>query len=105
KDEKGPGREIPKGSGGSDPNVLTSIEYPHYQNWVDAIRANDRKILTCEIEEGHLSATLRHLANIAYQVGRALDFDGASEQVKNDKDACALLTREYRAPYVIPDKV
>ena len=28
--------------GGSDPNVLSSIESPHYQNFVDAIRADDR---------------------------------------------------------------
>jgi predicted dehydrogenase len=104
KDEKGPGREIPKESGGSDPNVLTSIEHPHYQNWVDAIRANDRKLLTCEIEEGHLSAALPHMANIAYQVGRVLEFDSQTEKFKGDKEADALLTREYRAPYVIPDK-
>src|SRR5713101_8281706 len=104
KDEKGPGREIPKETGGSDPNVLTSIEHPHYQNWVDAIRANDRKILTCEIEEGHLSASLPHMANIAYQVGHTLEFDGQAEKFKNDKEADALLTREYRAPFVVPDK-
>jgi predicted dehydrogenase len=104
KDEKGPGREIPKETGGSDPNVLTSIEHPHYQNFVDAIRANDRKILTCEIEEGHLSASLPHMANIAYQVGRTLEFDGQAEKFKNDREADALLTREYRAPYVVPDK-
>ena len=104
KDEKGPGREIPKEAGGSDPNVLTSIEHPHYQNFVDAVRANDRKLLTCDIEEGHLSAALPHLANIAYQTGRALEFDGQAERFKGDKEADALLTREYRAPYVVPDK-
>ena len=57
KDEKGPGGTAAGGQG-SDPNVLTSIEYPHYQNFVDAIRAGDRTKLTAEIEEGHLSASL-----------------------------------------------
>jgi len=71
---------------------------------VDAVRANDRKLLTCDIEEGHLSAALPHLANIAYQTGRALEFDGQAERFKGDKEADALLTREYRAPYVVPDK-
>ena len=62
KDDKGEGgdRRRPSG-GGSDPNVLTSIEFPHYQNFVDALRANDPKILTCDILEGHLSSTLPHL--------------------------------------------
>ena len=58
-----------RAGGGSDPNVLTSIEFPHYQNFVDALRANDPKILTCDILEGHLSSTLPHLANIAYLTG------------------------------------
>ena len=104
KDEKGPGGTAAAGTG-SDPNVPTSIEYPHYQNFVDAIRAADRSKLAAEIEEGHLSASLPHLANIAYQVGRTLTFDGTAEKFKDDKEADALLTRTYRAPFVIPDKV
>ena len=71
---------------------------------MSALDANDRKILTCEIEEGHLSASLPHMANIAYQVGRTLEFDGQAERFKGDKEADALLTRAYRAPYVVPDK-
>jgi hypothetical protein len=105
KNEKGPGQEAAastEGSGGSDPNVLTSIEYPHYQNFIDAIRAGDPKILTCDILEGHLSATLPHLANVSYQVGRSLVFDGKNEQCVDDKDANKLLTREYRKGFEIP---
>ena len=56
KDEKGPGSDAPPEQGGSDPRVLTSIESPHYQNFVDALRAEDRKLLTCDIHEGHLTA-------------------------------------------------
>jgi hypothetical protein len=108
KNEKGPGAEAkPKSAAdaasGSDPLVLTSIEYPHYQNFVDAIRKNDPKILTCDILEGHLSATLPHLANISYQSGRALVFDGKSETFVNDKEADKLLTREYRKGFEIAD--
>jgi predicted dehydrogenase len=107
KDEKGPGADVPKekSGSGSDPLVLTSTEYPHYQNFIDAIRANDPKVLTCEIMEGHLSSTLPHLANISYRVGRALRFDGKTETIVGDAEASKLLTREYRKPYVIPDKV
>jgi predicted dehydrogenase len=105
KDEKGPGSEAPPTSGGSDPNVLTSIERPHYQNFVDAIRANDPKKVTCDVLEGHLSSALPHLANISYRVGRALTFDPKTETFAGDKEADKLLTREYRKPFEIPSKV
>jgi predicted dehydrogenase len=105
KDEKGPGSSLPAESGGSDPRFPTSIEYPHYQNFVDAIRAGDPKKLNCGIEDGHLSSSLPHLANISYRVGRALTFDGQTEKFKGDAEADKLLTRPYRAPYVIPEKV
>jgi predicted dehydrogenase len=107
KEEKGPGADVPKekSGSGSDPLVLTSTEYPHYQNFIDAIRANDPKMLNCDVLEGHLSSALPHLANISYRVGRALSFDGKTETVVGDAEANKLLTREYRKPYVIPDKV
>jgi hypothetical protein len=106
KDEKGEGMDLTAetSGAGSDPNVLTSIEYPHYQNFVDALRAGDPKILTCDILEGHLSSTLPHLANIAYLTKRSLEFDGKSERFKDDKDADKLLTREYRKGFEISEK-
>jgi predicted dehydrogenase len=107
KDEKGPGIAPPaQKDESSDPRVLTSIEYPHYQNFIDAIRAGDRSKLACEIEEGHLSSALSHLGNIAYRVGRALTFDGSKERFVGDAEADKLLTRlSYRPPFVVPDKV
>ena len=102
KNEKGPGADVPDTEAGSDPLVLTSTEYPHYQNFVDAIRANDPKILTCDVMEGHLSSTLPHLANISYRTGRALVFDGKTETFVDDKKADQLLTREYRKGFEVP---
>jgi predicted dehydrogenase len=105
KDEKGQGADVHGTDGtGGDPNVLTSTEYPHYQNFIDALRAGDPKILTCEILEGHLSSTLPHLANIAYLTKQSLEFDGTTETFKNNKDADKLLTREYRTGFEVPDK-
>jgi hypothetical protein len=100
KNEKGPG------SGTKDANAepvgLTTIEGGHYGNFIDAIRANDPKILTCDILEGHLSSTLPHLANISYRVGDTLVFDGKTETVKDNKKANELLTREYRKGFEVP---
>jgi len=102
--EKGPGSSAPPSAGGSDPLVLTSIESPHYQNFIDAIRAGDPGKVTSGAEDGHLSSSLPHLANIAYRVRRALVFDGAKERFVGDEEADRLLTREYRAPFVVPER-
>jgi predicted dehydrogenase len=103
KNEKGPGADTPSDDeSGSDPLSPTSIEYPHYQNFVDAIRAGDPKLLACDIMEGHLSSTLPHLANISYLAGRALVFTGKTETFVDDKKADQLLTREYRKGFEIP---
>jgi predicted dehydrogenase len=107
KDEKGPGADVAAAgaTSGSDPRMPTSIESPHYQNFIDAVRAGDPKKLNCDILEGHLSSTLPHLANISYRVGRSLTFDGKTERFAGDADADRLLTREYRAPFVVPENV
>src|SRR5205809_615919 len=100
KNEKGPGMDLSEPNEG--PTGLTTTEYPHYQNFVDAIRAGDPKLLTCDVYEGHLSSSLPHLGNISYQVGRALVFDGKAEKFVDDKQADRLLTREYRKGFEIP---
>jgi len=52
-----------------------------------------------------LSATLVHIANASYRVGRRLNFDPKALKFVNDNEANAYLTRKYRAPYIVPDKV
>jgi len=73
----------------------------HYQNFVDAIRANDPEINNGKIEEGVLSSSLIHLANISYRLGRSLDFNPDTKKFVNDSEADAMLSKEYRAPYTI----
>ncbi len=100
KNEKGPGAD-----GSAEPkegSVSAKLQYPHYQNFVDAIRADDPKILTCDVLEGHYTSALPHLGNIAYRVGHALVFDGKKEAFVDDKKADELLTREYRKGFEIP---
>ena len=77
----------------------------HYANFIDAVRSGKDDLLHCDINEGVVSSDLPHLANISYRVGRELTFDGATEKFVNNSEADALLTREYRKPYVVPDKV
>ena len=46
-----------------------------------------------------------HLANISYRTGRELTFDSHSERFVDDDQANGYLTRDYRYPYVVPEKV
>ena len=77
----------------------------HFANFLDAIRSGKSSDLTCDITEGHLSAALPHMANISYRLGRGLKFNGATEKFVNDPEADKMLTRVYRKPYIINDKV
>ena len=104
KNEKGPGADVPDTNrAGSDPLVLTSIEYPHYQNFVDAIRANDPKILTCDIDgRAPVVRRCRTWRTSPIATGHALVFDGKTETFVDDKKADQLLTREYRKGFELP---
>ncbi len=77
----------------------------HWANFLEAIRSGDDARLHSDIESGHLSTALCHLANISYRVGRSLKFDGKRETFVNDREADGLLTRDYRRPFVVPATV
>ena len=77
----------------------------HFANFIDAVRSRKRESLNCEVEEGAISCTLVHLANISYRLGRTLHFDAATYSVKNDPEANKMFTRDYRKPFVVPEKV
>ncbi len=77
----------------------------HFSNFIDAVRSGDCFDLNCDILEGHMSSVLPHLGNIAYKVGETLEFNGEFERFIENDEANMLLTRNYRHPYVVPEKV
>jgi len=77
----------------------------HFANFITAVRSRNRGELNAEIEEGAVSTTLVHLANISYKVGRSIHFDAASYSCTGDKEATAMFRREYRKPFVVPQFV
>jgi predicted dehydrogenase len=78
---------------------------PHVQNFFQAVRSRDHTKLNAEIEIGARSAAFCHLANIAYRVGHSLRMSDSTGKFFNDPEANELLTRNYRAPYVVPENV
>ncbi len=120
----------------------------HYANFIAAVRSRKEADLHATIQQGHLSSSLCHLANITQAAGRdlhaseileqlrgnpalaeafdrmagnlaangvdldaitarlgaPLTFDAATEKFTGDHAAAAnaLLTRAYRAPFIVP---
>lgn len=77
----------------------------HFQNFLDAVKSRDPKILHAEVLEGHLSSALCHLGNISYRTGRKLTFDPMTETFPGDAEANSYLTRSYRKPFEVPTRV
>ena len=77
----------------------------HFENFVACVRTRKVEDLHCDILEGHMSATLCHLANISYRLGRKLVFNPDTEKFAGDMEADRYLTRAYREPYVLPEKI
>ncbi len=88
-----------------EPGPARNAGGDHYKNFVDAVRAKDKKLLNGPVETAYKAAALAHLGNIAYRLGRTLDFDPQKEMFVGDKEANAMLTRKYRAPYLVPTMV
>ncbi len=86
-----------------EPGPQATSEDNPWGAFVAALRSGNVSDLAPDIEEGHLSASLCHLGNIAYRTGRTIQFDPATETIVGDPEASALLTRPYRKPFVVPE--
>jgi predicted dehydrogenase len=95
KREKGPSR--------SESGELTL----HFQNWLEAIRKRDMSIQNGPVQSVHLSSSLAHLGNISYRLNRQLEFDPVAERFigEGESEANSMLSRDYRAPYILPEIV
>jgi predicted dehydrogenase len=121
----------------------------HFGNFIEAVRSRKVEDLNADVQEGHDSSALCHLANISYRLGsevpfskeskafggdedaretfarmeehlkgdgvkleglnyrlgRKLTIDAASASFVDDAEANRLLTRAYRAPFVVPESI
>jgi predicted dehydrogenase len=71
----------------------------HTRNFIECVRT--RQTPAADVETGHLSAVVPHLINIAFRTGRKLLWDAATETIREDPSAAALLTRQARPPWNI----
>ncbi|MHC4425845.1 MAG: Gfo/Idh/MocA family oxidoreductase [Planctomycetota bacterium] len=74
----------------------------HAENFIKAVRSRKASDLHANVEVGHHSAVLCHMANIAMRVGRRLKFDTGQERFIGDAKANTYLTKKYRKGYELP---
>jgi len=90
---------------GPEINPAAESQQNHFENFITAVRSRKVEDLHCDILEGHLSTSLAQLSKISYRLGRSVQFNPETETFGNDAEANKMLTRKYREPYVLPDKV
>ncbi len=66
----------------------------HFEDFVQAIRTRKKPI--CDVEVGHRTATVCNIGNIAYQLGRTLEWDPEKEKFRKDREANKLLGRKMK---------
>jgi predicted dehydrogenase len=70
---------------------------PHVRNFLDCVKSRKRPI--AEVEDGHYANTVCRLGNMAYRLGRRLQYDPVKEQVVGDPEATRLVLGTYREPW------
>ena len=91
-----------------EPGPQAEGEGNNWANFIDCVRSRKKEDLNAPIKEGYISATLLHLGNASYRLGRAINFDPEKQEVIGDEEAVKLLRdgdRGYRKPYVVPENV
>ncbi len=89
----------------NDSVKVRRLEYTHFSNFIDCVRSRKWEDLNAGILEGHMSTVFAHLGNISYRTGRKLTFNPSAEKFIDDEGANSYLTRNYRYPFVVPEKV
>ena len=92
-----PGKEESVGNAFRGESAHIDSLAAHAQGFLDAIRNDGRP--PADVELGHFATNPGHLMNIAWRTGRRIRWDNQREQIIDDPEANALVTRTYRAPW------
>ncbi len=82
-------------------DMPTKLSGAHIRNFLDCMRTRQQPV--AHPEEGNRATIPPHLGNIAFKVGRKIHWDPDKLEIIDDAEAAALLTKEYRKPYVLPE--
>jgi len=80
------------------PRLFDDFGLNHMGEWLKSIK-NPGHLPNVDIDIAHRTATLCILGNLAYLLGRKLEFDGVKLEVVGDEQATRLLGTPQRHPY------
>lgn len=83
-------------------SVQEGKEFVKFGRFIKAIRSRKKEDVPCDALIGHISCIHCHIGNIAYRLGRTLQFDPKTETFVNDNEANAMLKRTYRPGFEVP---
>jgi len=72
----------------------------HMQNWLDCVKSRQKPV--ADVEIGHRTITISHLANITRELNRKLEWDPKRERFPHDAEAQKMVNRERRKGYELP---
>lgn len=78
-------------------DIKLEVSPGHHRNWLDCIRSRKQPISNAE--DGHRSATMCHLGNLAIRLRRRLRWDPVRERFREDEAANRLLDKPRRGTW------
>jgi predicted dehydrogenase len=79
----------------------SELERAHKRNFLDCIASREKP--NADIEIGHRSTLLCHLANIAWRTRSVVKFDKEREAIADNEAASRLMGRTYRKGFELPE--
>jgi predicted dehydrogenase len=80
---------------------LADFHFDHIRNFIECVKS--RQTPQADVEVGHKSIIPCHLGNIGARLRRYVRWDAAKEEIPGDPEAQALVSRDYRKPWVFPE--
>jgi predicted dehydrogenase len=76
------------------PNPFIPESLGHHKEWIHACKTGD--LTTCSFDYSGPLTEANHLGNVAYRVGKKIEWDPVKMQAKNAPEASRFVHREYR---------
>ncbi|NND08451.1 MAG: Gfo/Idh/MocA family oxidoreductase [Saprospiraceae bacterium] len=83
--------------------VESNLRVDHMADFLNAIKKQDKSLISCPIDEGYKSTAVVQLATIAYETSSQVKWDAKEETIVGNPTAKALLARPYRGVYRRPN--
>lgn len=78
------------------------MQEKHVENFLNAIRYKDKKLISCTPEDAFQSTATVQLAMISYYTGSVVKWDHQKKEIIGNPEASGLLKRDYRGKYKHP---